>query len=169
MLALNLIHTCVFNTNYYTSATHYLLVPSRPNVLVRGISGRIHARFFRWSGRLIQSSQNLANTNCSRILLFLTTQSVLPSKVLHQLLTRIYWVFLYFVQCWKLVTTRDSKHLFQYIHSSEVEHDWLATMMWPKQARNWSLFISFVKYQDSDNHVFETAHHTPINSMLWIH
>jgi hypothetical protein len=38
----------------------YLLTPTRPNVLVREISGRIHALSRRWSGCLIQSSQKAA-------------------------------------------------------------------------------------------------------------
>ena len=37
----------------------YLLTPCLPNVLVRGTSGRMQARFCRWSGWRIQSSQKL--------------------------------------------------------------------------------------------------------------
>jgi len=45
-----------------TNATD-LLTPIFPNVLVRGISGRMQARSSRCAGCLIQSSQKLASCN----------------------------------------------------------------------------------------------------------
>lgn len=47
--------------NSYPARAAHLLTPTRPKVLVRGTSGRMHARFLRWSGWRIQSSQKLRN------------------------------------------------------------------------------------------------------------